>query len=105
MGRVQGRGSQPALLKLRDLLLVRSQESRHFAAYETYEGAGEHLVRLPSGVLKVVVWVSQNVKQCLNQFFILWERKKKTGCKPHMTTFYPSLEKQLPMNDIIGVAL
>lgn len=75
-GRGGGGGHYPALQKLCDLLLVRSQESRHFAAYETYEGARKHLVRLPSGVLKVVVWVSQHVKQCLNQFFILWGKKK-----------------------------
>lgn len=53
------------------LLLVRLQESRHFASYETYEGARKHLVGLPSGVLKVVVWVSQHIKKSLNQFFIL----------------------------------
>lgn len=59
------------LQKLRDVLLVRSQESRHFAAYEAYEGARKHLVGFPSGVLEVVVWVSQHVKKSLNQFFIL----------------------------------
>lgn len=75
-GREGEGGHDPALQKLGDLLLVRSQESRDFAADETDEGARKHLVRLPSGVLKVVVWVSQHVKQCLNQFFILWERKK-----------------------------
>ncbi len=52
-------------------LLVRSQESGDFAAYETYEGARKHLVGLPSGVLEVVVWVSQHIKKSLNQFFIL----------------------------------
>lgn len=78
-GREGEGGHDPALQKLGDLLLVRSQESRDFAADETDEGARKHLVRLPSGVLKVVVWVSQHVKQCLNQFFILWERKKKQG--------------------------
>lgn len=75
-GEGQGRGVTTRLQKLCDLLLVRSQERRHFAAYETDEGAGQHLVRLPSGVLKVVVWVSQHVKQCLNQLFILWERER-----------------------------
>lgn len=57
-------------------LLVWSQESRDFAAYEAYEGSGKHLVGLPSGVLKVVVWVSQHVKKSLNQFFILSGRKE-----------------------------
>lgn len=52
-------------------LLVWPQESRHFAAYEANEGARKHLVGLPSGVLKVVVWVSQHIKKSLNQFFIL----------------------------------
>lgn len=76
-GREKGGGHDPSLQKLGDLLLIRSQESRDFAADETDEGARKHLVRLPSGVLKVVVWVSQHVKQCLNQFFILRERNKK----------------------------
>lgn len=71
-GRQGGEGGQdPVLQKLCDFLLVRSQESRHFAAYETYEGTRKHLVGLPSGVLKVVVWVSQHIKKSLNQFFIL----------------------------------
>ncbi len=59
------------LQQLCDVLLVRSQESGDFAAYETYEGARKHLVGLPSGVLEVVVWVSQHIEQSLNQFFIL----------------------------------
>lgn len=67
----RGWGHDPVLQQLCGLLLVRSQESGHFAAYETYEGARKHLVGLPSGVLKVVVWVSQHVKKSLNQFFIL----------------------------------
>jgi len=53
------------------VLLVWPQERGHFAADEADEGAREHLVGLPSGVLKVVVWVSQHVKKSLNQFFIL----------------------------------
>lgn len=53
------------------VLLVRLQESRDFAPYEADEGAGEHLVGLPSGVLEVVVGVSQHVKKSLNQFFVL----------------------------------
>lgn len=61
------------------LLLVRPQESRDFAAYQTDEGAGEHLVGLPSGVLKVVVWVSQYVKKSLNQFFVLQRENKNTS--------------------------
>lgn len=65
-------GHDPAPQQLSDFfLLVWSQESRHFAAYEAYEGARKHLVGLPSGVLKVVVWVSQHIKKSLNQFFIL----------------------------------
>lgn len=55
----------------RFFLLVWLQESRDFAPYEANEGAGEHLVGLPSGVLKVVVWVSQHVEKSLNQFFVL----------------------------------
>lgn len=66
-----GGGHDPVLQRLRDVLLVRSQESGDFAAYETYEGARKHLVGLPSGVLKVVVWVSQHIEKSLNQFFIL----------------------------------
>lgn len=64
-------GQDLALQKLYAVLLVRSQKSRHFAAYETYEGTRKHLVGLPSGVLKVVVWVSQHIEKSLNQFFIL----------------------------------
>lgn len=67
----QGGGHNPALQQLCDILLVRSQESGYFAAYETYERARKHLVGLPSSVLKVVVWVSQHIKKSLNQFFIL----------------------------------
>ena len=66
-----GGGHDPVLQRLCDVLLVRSQESGDFAAYETYEGARKHLVGLPSGVLKVVVWVSQHIEKSLNQFFIL----------------------------------
>lgn len=66
------------------VLLVRSQKSRDFAAYETYEGARKHLVGLPSGVLKVVVWVSQHIKKSLNQFFIL--QGKTDRCKLYTST-------------------
>lgn len=66
-----GGGHDPVLQLLCDDLLVRSQESGDFAAYETYEVARKHLVGLPSGVLKVVVWVSQHIEKSLNQFFIL----------------------------------
>lgn len=52
-------------------LLVWSQKSRYFAANQTYEGARKHFVGLPSGVLKIVVWVSQHIKKSLNKFFIL----------------------------------
>lgn len=70
------------------VLLVRSQESWHFAAYEPNEGAGKHLVGLPSGVLEVVAWVSQHIKQSLNQFFILRERDTD-GCKTsYLTTYF-----------------
>lgn len=61
----------------RVFLLVRLQESRDFAPYEANEGAGEHLVGLPSGVLKVVVWVSQHVEKSLNQFFVLSRQEGK----------------------------
>lgn len=71
-GEVGGGGYHDLVLqKLYAVLLVRSQKSRHFAAYETYEGTWKHLVGLPSGVLKVVVWVSQHIEQSLNQLFIL----------------------------------
>lgn len=66
-----GGGCDPVCQQLCHLLLVWSEESGDFAAYETYEGARKHLVGLPSGVLKVVVWVSQHIKKSLNQFFIL----------------------------------
>lgn len=52
-------------------LLVRPQERGDFAADEADEGARQHLVGLPSGVLEVVVGVSEHVEQSLNQFFIL----------------------------------
>lgn len=45
-----------------DLSLLRLQKSIDFAAYEANEGAGQHLIGLPWGVFKVVVWVSQHVK-------------------------------------------
>lgn len=70
-----GTGREPVRQQPRDLLLVWSQKSGDFAAYEAYEGARKHLVGLPSGVFKVVVWMSQHVKKSLNQFFILWEKK------------------------------
>lgn len=52
-------------------LVVWSQKSIDFAAYEAYEGARQHLIGLPSGVLEVVVWMSQHIEQSLNQFLIL----------------------------------
>lgn len=72
VGGVGDGGHDPVLW---DALLVRSQDGGDFAADEAYEGAWQHLVGLSSCVLKVVVGVSQNVEQSLNQFFILWGRK------------------------------
>lgn len=66
-----GGGSRSGVSAAVWLLLVWSQKSRDFAAYETDEGARKQLVGLPSGVLKVVVWVSQHIKESLYQFFIL----------------------------------
>lgn len=66
-----GKGRDPVRQQLCDLLLVWSQKSWDFAAYETYEGARKHLVGLPSGVFKVVVWMSQHIEKSFNQFFIL----------------------------------
>ena len=56
--------------------VVWSQEGGDFAADEADEGARQHLVGLPGGVLEVVVGVSQHVKKSLNQLFILREAKR-----------------------------
>lgn len=88
-GDVRGRGAGDDVIRHSggcSVLLVWPEESGDFAAYEAYEGAGKHLVGLPSGVLKVVVWVGQHIKKSLNQFFIL--RKEQTAFRRSLTHIY-----------------
>lgn len=72
-------------------LFIRPEKTRDFGAEKFDERARQHLLMLLC-VFKVVLWMSQHIKECLDQFLVLQGKQTE---QPHYLSGQESVLKSM----------